>query len=173
MDTPQTAEPVAGAVELVAYDLAWPALFEAEAARIRRALSEAALSIEHVGSTAVPGLMAKPVIDINLAVADPRDEATYTLALEAEGYELRIREPDWFEHRLFKRQNPAVNLHVFAAGCPELERVRRFRDRLRADPADRALYQGVKQRLAAQPWDFVQAYADAKSEVVAEIMTRA
>jgi GrpB-like predicted nucleotidyltransferase (UPF0157 family) len=160
-------------VELVEYDPEWPELYRREDAKIRAVLGERALSVEHVGSTSVPGLQAKPIIDVNLEVADTTDEHAYVPALEAAGYELRIREPDWFEHRLFKGVDPAVNLHVFPAGCPELERMLRFRDHLRADEGDRELYLRTKRELAAQTWEHVQHYADAKSEVVAGILRRA
>jgi GrpB-like predicted nucleotidyltransferase (UPF0157 family) len=166
--TPHNAQ-----VELVEYDPEWPELYRHEEERIRGALGERALSVEHVGSTSVPGLPAKPVIDINLEVADTTDEDAYVPALEQAGYVLRIREPDWFEHRLLKGVDPAVNLHVFPAGCTELERMLRFRDHLRADEADRELYLRTKRELAAQTWEHVQHYADAKSAVVAEIMGRA
>src|SRR3954452_18793164 len=89
-------------VTLVPYDVAWPALFAREAERIRGALADRALLVEHAGSTAVPGLTAKPIVDIVLAVADATDEPSYVPALEAAGYTFRIREPDWFEHRMFK-----------------------------------------------------------------------
>ena len=126
-----------------------------------------------MGSTSVPGLPAKAIIDVNLEVADTTDEDAYVPALEAAGYVLRIREPDWFEHRLLKGVDRAVNLHVFPAGCAELERMLRFRDHLRSDEADRDLYLRTKRELAAQTWEHVQHYADAKSAVVEEIMGRA
>ncbi len=166
-------EPHNAQVELVDYDEEWPELYRHEEEKIRAALGERALSVEHVGSTSVPGLPAKPVLDINLEVADTTDEDAYVPPLEAAGYVLRIREPDWFEHRLFKGVDPNVNLHVFPAGCAELERMLRFRDHLRANDSDRELYLRTKRELAAQTWEHVQHYADAKSEVVEEIMRRA
>jgi GrpB-like predicted nucleotidyltransferase (UPF0157 family) len=166
-------EPHNARVELVDYDAEWPELYRYEEEKIRAALGERALSVEHVGSTSVPGLPAKPVIDINLEVADTTDEDSYVPPLEDAGYTLRIREPDWFEHRLFKGADPKVNLHVFPAGCAELGRMLRFRDHLRNDEADRELYLRTKRELAAQTWEHVQHYADAKSKVVEEIMGRA
>ena len=160
-------------VEVVPYDPAWPALFEAEAARLRPALGPAAVKIEHVGSTAVLGLAAKPVIDIHLTVADSADERAYAPPVEALGYALVHREPDWFQHRMFRLTEPMVNLHAFSAGCPELDRCRRFRDWLRANEDDRELYARTKLDLARRDWDKVQDYADAKTEVVAAIMSRA
>ncbi len=165
-------KPHRGPVELVDYDPEWPALFRREEERIRDALEERALQVEHAGSTSVPGLIAKPIIDIVLAVADSTDEEAYVPALEDAGYVLRIREPDWFEHRLLKDQDPSVNLHVFSAGCPEIDRMLRFRDRLRTNDADRELYARAKRELAEQNWEYVQNYADAKTSVVEEILDR-
>jgi GrpB-like predicted nucleotidyltransferase (UPF0157 family) len=166
-------QPHRAPVELVEYDPEWPALYRHEEERIRAALGERALRVEHAGSTSVPGLAAKPVIDIVLEVADTTDEDAYVPALEAAGYVLRIREPDWFEHRLLKDVDPSVNLHVFPAGCPEVERMLAFRDHLRANEADRELYEQTKRELAGRTWEHVQHYADAKSEVVEQIMARA
>jgi GrpB-like predicted nucleotidyltransferase (UPF0157 family) len=106
-------------------------------------------------------------------VRDSADEAAYVPALEAAGYVLRIREPDWFEHRLLKGPDAAVNLHVYSEGCPEIERYLLFRDRLRTDPAERELYERTKRELAARVWRYVQNYADAKSAVVEAIVARA
>jgi GrpB-like predicted nucleotidyltransferase (UPF0157 family) len=167
------ARPATGPVVLVDYDPEWPALFEREASRIREALGDRALAIEHTGSTSVPGLAAKPIVDITLVVADTADEDAYVPALEARGYVLRIREPDWFEHRLLKGPDTDVNVHVFSQGCPEIERMLLFRDRLRDDDAERELYERAKRELARRDWEFVQHYADAKSEVVEAIIARA
>ena len=166
-------EVLSGPVGLVEYDPAWPSLFEHEATRIAAALDERALQLEHVGSTSVPGLVAKPRIDIVLAVADSADEPSYVPALESASYMLRIREPKWFEHRLLRGSEPAVNLHVFSVGCPEIERLVAFRDRLRTNEADRNLYARHKQGLARRDWKYVQNYADAKTAIVEEILTRA
>jgi GrpB-like predicted nucleotidyltransferase (UPF0157 family) len=166
-------EPQVGPIELVDYDPAWPVLFEREAARIRSVLGDRVRLLEHAGSTSVPGLVAKPVIDIILAVADSADEAAYAPPMEAAGYVLRIREPDWHEHRLFKGPDTNVNLHVFSEGCPEIERMLIFRDSLRTDAAERALYERAKRELAAHEWKYVQHYADAKGEIVQAIIARA
>lgn len=166
-------EPLAGSIELAEYDASWPELFEREAERIRAALGDRALRMEHTGSTSVPGLAAKPIIDIVLVVTDSADEAAYVPSMEAAGYVLRIREPEWFEHRLFKGPDTNVNIHVFSAGCPEIERMVRFRDWLRANEADRELYERAKRELAAKDWKYVQNYADAKTAVVGAIIARA
>ena len=155
------------------YDPIWPHWFESAAFRIREALGEKALEIHHVGSTSVRGLPAKSLIDIDLVVADTTDEDSYVPPLEALGYVLRVREPDWFEHRMLRGFDPPVNLHVFPPGCEEVERMLRFRDHLRTNDADRELYARAKRELAAKKWKYVQNYADAKSEVVAEILARA
>ncbi len=167
-------EPESGAsVVLVDYDATWPSVFGFERAKILTALGDVAQGVEHVGSTSVPGLCAKPIIDILLAVESAADEALYVPALEHAGYRLRVREPDWYEHRMLKGDDPAVNLHVFSSGCEEAARMLRFRDWLRAHDEERDLYAREKRRLAAMPWRFVQEYADAKSDVVAQIMMRA
>jgi GrpB-like predicted nucleotidyltransferase (UPF0157 family) len=162
-----------GPIHLADYDPEWPLLFRREEARFRNALGDRVVRIEHVGATSAPGLPAKPIIDICLVVPDTTDEAAYVPALEAVGYVLWIREPEWFEHRLFKSPDTDVNLHVYPAGCGEIERYLLFRDRLRTDPAERELYLRTKRKLAARTWKYVQNYADAKSEVVEAIIARA
>ncbi len=160
-------------IQIATYDSAWPLLFEQQAVRIRNSLKEAALRIEHVGSTSVPGLAAKPVIDIHLTVQDSADENAYGSPLQKAGFRLIVREPDWFEHRVYMDLDPEVNLHVFSKGCPELARCRLFRDWLRIDQADRELYSQVKQTLALREWNHVNDYADAKGDTINEIMVRA
>ena len=159
-----------GPVSLCAYDPRWPRRFEREARRIRGALGDAVLRLEHVGSTAVPGLVAKPRIDILLAVADPADEPAYVPALEAAGYVLRVREPDWHQHRLLNARDGEVNVHVFGPRASEIERLLRFRDRLRDNAPDRERYAAAKRELAARRWRHMQDYADAKSGVVEAIL---
>jgi GrpB-like predicted nucleotidyltransferase (UPF0157 family) len=154
----------------------WAATGARLAAEVRAALGPVALLVEHVGSTSVPGLVAKPVIDLVLAVPDPTDEASYVEPLVQLGYALRHREPDWQEHRLLKPLDPAaqqVNLHVFRIGSVEVDRMLAFRDHLRSDPDDLALYRRTKQGLARRSWELVQQYADAKGPVVEDIVARA
>ena len=155
------------------YDPEWPRWFERAAEGIRAALGETVMEVHHVGSTSVPGLAAKPLIDINLVVADTTDEQAYVPQLEAAGYVLRIREPEWFQHRMLRGFEPPVNLHVFPPECPEVDRMLLFRDWLRANEADRELYAQAKRELGAQEWKYVQNYADAKTAVVEEILARA
>ena len=159
-------------ITLVEYDPRWPALFDREAARIRAVLGAAAVRVEHVGSTSVPGLAAKPIIDMLLAVPDSADEPAYVPALEDAGYVLSIREPDWFEHRLFKDPDTSINLHVFSVGAAEIDQMLMFRDWLRADEADRDAYLRIKRDLAKRTWRHVQHYADSKSAVVQQILAR-
>ena len=160
-------------IVLVAYDPRWPAIFDREASRIRAALASLAIRVEHVGSTSVPGLAAKPIIDIVLAVPNSADEAAYVPALEAAGYVLRGREPGWLEHRLFKGPEADINLHVFSAGEAEIDRMVLFRDWLRRHDDDRDAYLQVKRELAERTWRHVQYYADAKTAIVKQIMGRA
>src|SRR4051794_23311149 len=152
-------EPLDSTIYLAPYDPEWPRMFESEASRIRAVLGERALLVEHVGSTSVPGLSAKPKIDIDLAVADSADEAAYVPDMEAAGFVLRIRETDWHEHRLFKGPEADINLHTFTIGCLEIERMTRFRDHLRTDTADRQLYENAKRELASRTWKYTQNYA--------------
>jgi len=167
------AQPLAAPIEIREYDPDWPLLYRREEERIRTALGERVVRIEHAGSTSVPGLPAKPCIDIVLEVPDSATEPAYVPPLEAAGYVLRIREPAWFEHRVFKGPDTNINLHVFSAGCVEVGRMLRFRDWLRANAADRELYAATKRELASRRWKYMQQYADAKTAIVLQIMARA
>jgi GrpB-like predicted nucleotidyltransferase (UPF0157 family) len=160
-------------IQLMDYSAEWPTLFEREAERIRATLGPRALILEHVGSTSVPGLAAKPIIDMILAVADSADEAAYVPAMESARYVLHIREPEWHQHRLFKGPDTSINLHVYSFGCPEIDKMLMFRDWLRSNDAERELYERSKRDLAKQTWKYVQNYADAKTSVVEEIIARA
>ncbi len=165
--------PLTGPIELAEYNPAWPAWFQREAARIRAALGDRVLMLEHVGSTAVPGLAAKPRIDILLVVQGSGDEEDYVPLLEAAGYRLEIREPNWYEHRMLKGPDTDINLHVFSRDCEEIERMLLFRDWLRSSRADRELYERTKRELAKKKWKYGQNYADAKTGVVHKILKRA
>lgn len=164
-------EPLNDTIDLAPHDPAWAAKYVLLAGRIRGALAGKILRLEHVGSTSVPGLSAKPVIDVVLAVSNSADEAAYVPPLVERGFVLRIREPDWFEHRLLK--TPECNLHVFSIGCEEIQRMVVFRDRLRTHEEERRRYEAVKRELASRTWRHVQDYADAKSAVVREILGNA
>lgn len=140
--------PVPYEIQVVEYDDAWPAAFELVAARIREALGRRVLALHHVGSTSVPGLPAKPVIDIDLVVADPAEEAAYIPALEAAGFVHTVREPWWHEHRLLKHADPAAHVHTFGTDCPEVVRHRMFHDWLVEHDDDRERYADAKRAAA-------------------------
>ena len=165
--------PLAGSIQIINYNPDWSQLFEREAERIRAALGDRILLLEHVGSTSVPGLAAKPIIDLLLVVDDSADELSYIPDLEAAGYVLRVREPDWYEHRMFKGPDTDINLHVFSLGCPEIDRVLLFRNWLRSNASDRQLYECTKRELARLDWKYTQNYADAKTAVIEDILMRA
>ena len=164
--------PLSARIEIADYNPRWPESFEREAKRVREALGPRALRIEHTGSTSVPGLAAKPVIDMLLEVSDSADETEYVPVLERAGDVLRIREAEWHEHRMFNGPDTEVNLHVFSSGCKEIGRILAFRNRLRSHSADRDLYSRTKFALAQKEWKYVQNYADAKTAVIGEIMRR-
>ena len=161
--------PEPGLVTLVEHDAAWAARYERERARILTALGARVLAIEHVGSTSVPGLAAKPVVDIDVAIADPEDEAAFVPDLEAAGYVLRVREPG---HRMLRTPEHDVHVHVWPPGDENMARDLRFRDRLRASPEDRAAYEARKRELAGRDWAARQDYADAKGPLIDEIAAR-
>jgi GrpB-like predicted nucleotidyltransferase (UPF0157 family) len=168
-------KPLNDRVLLAEYDPGWPSMYSEAESRIRLALSDRALQLEHVGSTAMPGLCAKPIIDIVLAVEDSADELSYVPALQDQGFFLRVREPDWYQHRFLVDSSnaPKWQLHVFSAGCEEIERMLAFRDWLRENDQDRQRYETVKRELAARRWKHVAHYADAKANIVREILARA
>jgi GrpB-like predicted nucleotidyltransferase (UPF0157 family) len=160
-------------ITLVPWDPEWPPRFDAHARVIREALGTSALQLDHVGSTAVPGLAAKPVIDVLLVGEDSSNEASWLPALEAVGFTCVLREPDWYEHRLLQPADASSNVHVLSAGCPEIARMLHFRDWLRQHADDRRLYESTKRALAQRDWASVDDYAQAKSAVVDSILARA
>jgi GrpB-like predicted nucleotidyltransferase (UPF0157 family) len=160
-------------ITLASYDQDWPVLFAAEAGRIRQLLGDRVLLLEHVGSTSVPGLAAKPVIDILLVLADPADEPSWLPRLEEAGYRLVIREPGWYQHRALKGPGTDINLHVHPPDSPEIARHLLFRDWLRTHDDDRAQYERTKRELASRTWKYMQNYADAKTEVIELILAKA
>lgn len=162
-----------GRITVVPYDPSWPVTYARLAAAIREALGEQVVALEHVGSTSVRGLAAKPILDIDLVVPDPADEAAYVPALEALGYTLRIREPWWEQHRMLRLEGPLVNLHVFGPDAAEPRRHVMFRERLRSDAADREAYAALKTDLAAQQFDRVMEYNAAKAALIYAIYERA
>jgi len=168
-------------VEVVDPDPTWPARYDELAARIRGALGWRVLSLEHVGSTAVAQLAAKPVIDVDLVLADPDDEAAYVPSLEAIGFELRVREPWWCGHRVLRQDpeagaGPRCHLHVFRPDSPEPLRHRLFTDWLRAHPDECDLYARTKREAAAAAkaaGEHSMLYNARKQAVVREIYGRA
>lgn len=160
-------------IKIADYDPGWPKKFEQQAEVIGEALGDSALRIEHIGSTSVPGLAAKPIIDLLVVVADSADESVYLRQLEAAGYVLRVREPDWHEHRMFRSPEKDVHVHIYSAGSPEIERYLTFRDRLRRNADDRDRYEQKKRELAGKEWSDMNEYAQAKTEVVEGIIAAA
>jgi GrpB-like predicted nucleotidyltransferase (UPF0157 family) len=168
-------KPYGTKVVVADYDPAWPTWFEHDRARITSALGEAALSVAHVGSTSVPNLPAKPIIDVLLQVRDSTDEPSYLPALESAGYTLRVREEHLAHRCLHRRGEPHdTNLHVYSPrhAQAEIDRMLRFRDWLRTHDDDRDLYAATKRELSTREWRYVQDYADAKTEVVAQILAK-
>lgn len=158
------------------YDRSWPDTYVSVAQRIRDALGFRVLALEHVGSTAVPGLVAKPIIDVDLTVADPDAEDEYVPALQEVGFVLRIREPWWYRHRMLRSADPLVNLHVWGFDSPEPLRHKIFRDWLRLDASDRSVYASVKQdalRAATELGEDVNDYNQRKSRILREVYARA
>lgn len=163
-------------IEVVEPDPSWPQSFELLKGRIMSALGSTAVEIAHVGSTSVPGLAAKPIIDIDLTVQDPLDEAAYVPQLQAAGFDFLLREPRWHEHRFFCAYEPVTNLHVFGPDCPEPVRHKIFRDWLRKTPADKELYVQVKRQAAEasrKGKESMDDYSIRKNEVVRGILDRA
>jgi GrpB-like predicted nucleotidyltransferase (UPF0157 family) len=152
------------------YDSAWPARFAELEARIALALGDAALAVEHIGSTSVPGLAAKPIIDVLVVVADVAEERSYVPALEDAGFVLRVREAG---HRMFRTPGRDVHIHVYSSGDQAISDYLDLRDWLRVDEADRALYEDVKRDLAKRPWSDMNHYAEAKSDAIQQVLGRA
>ena len=121
----------------------------------------------------MPGLAAKPIVDILLVVEDSADEPSYLSDLEAAGYVLRVREPDFDEHRMFRTPEKDVHVHVYSPGSREIERYLLIRDYLRENEMDRELYARTKRELARRDWPSMQHYAEAKTWVVEDIIARA
>lgn len=173
---PWVVEPSVEPIEIAESDPSWSADFATVADRVRRALGPRALQVEHVGSTSVPGLPAKPIIDVDLIVADPAREDAWLPALERAGFVLTVREPWWHEHRMVKFTDPLANVHVFAPDASEPWKHRVFRDHLRRDEADRALYASVKREAAARATaagEVMMQYNTRKLSVIREIYARA
>jgi GrpB-like predicted nucleotidyltransferase (UPF0157 family) len=158
------------AIVIADYDPSWPTRFARERERIRAALGAVALRIEHIGSTSVAGLAAKPIIDVLVTVKDPEDDPVLVPAFEAAGYALRVTEP---AHRMFRTGPGDVHVHVWAEADPEVARVLAFRSWLRQHPHDCLAYERLKRALALREWEDMNDYAEAKSELIATILAKA
>ncbi len=156
-------------IVIVDYEPDWPARYELEREKVSRALGASAVRIEHMGSTAVPGLPAKPIVDVLVAVAAIGDEAAIVTPLEGAGYRLRVREP---EHLMFRTPERDVHVHVWGDSDPEVTRHLAFRDQLRRSPTDRGAYLRLKRELAGRDWDSMDEYADAKGDLIRAILAR-
>jgi GrpB-like predicted nucleotidyltransferase (UPF0157 family) len=152
------------------YSQSWPERFERERARIARVLGPALIRIDHIGSTSIPGLAAKPIVDIQASVPDVEDDDQYMSLLESIGYVLRLREAD---HRMLRTPAVTVHVHICSAGSDWERRHLLFRDWLRADERDRRAYEALKRQLAVRDWPDVSEYTAAKTDLVAEIAERA
>ena len=160
-------------ITVVPYDPSWPSRYEALALLVRSALGDRVLALDHVGSTSVAGLAAKPVIDADLTVADSADEESYVPDLERAGLVLRVREPDWEQHRMLTVPDRSLNLHVFSAGAAEPHRHLLFRDWLRGHAEDRELYAAHKAALAQRGFTDAMDYNNHKAALVYDIYERA
>jgi GrpB-like predicted nucleotidyltransferase (UPF0157 family) len=154
-------------IVLVEYDPSWPLRFEGERDRIAQALGALGVRIEHIGSTSVPGLAAKPVVDILVTVANLEDESAFLVPLQQAGYELRVREPG---HRMLRTRERDVHIHIWTDSNPEVGRHMRFRERLRSSPEARDAYARLKRELATREWSDVNEYADAKGQLIESIL---
>ncbi|KAI0466659.1 GrpB domain protein [Xylaria cf. heliscus] len=162
-------------LKIVEYRAEWPVMYAEIEKRIRQALGDRVVLIQHVGSTSVPGLAAKDVIDVDLVVADPADEGSYVPDLQAAGFQFLIREPKWYQHRFFHLEEPYTNLHVFGPDSPELVRHRLFRDWLREHEDDRNRYKEAKRgaaEVSSVAGESVQQYNNRKEPVVRDILHR-
>lgn len=157
-------------VGLQAFDDRWAAVYLDHRERIMAALAGSSIQIAHIGSTSVPGLAAKPIVDIVVAVDDITAEEDYLDPLLASGYQLRVREPG---HRMVRTPARDVHVHIYEREDPAIAAYLLLRDRLRSDADDRTLYESTTRMLLEQQWDDMNAYADAKTEVILAIVARA
>ncbi|PJJ70722.1 GrpB-like predicted nucleotidyltransferase (UPF0157 family) [Diaminobutyricimonas aerilata] len=162
--------PEALEITLHDYDPRWPDVFVEHRNRIREALAPSVVEIEHIGSTSVPGLAAKPIVDIVVAVDDITAEEDYLEPLIAVGYELRVREPG---HRLVRTPARDVHVHLYERGAAAIDEYLLLRDHLRRDADDCALYERTKRSLLTRRWDDMNDYADAKTDVITAVKERA
>jgi GrpB-like predicted nucleotidyltransferase (UPF0157 family) len=156
---------------IVEYDDGWPARFAEHRDRIVAVLGERARVVEHIGSTSVPGLAAKDVVDVLVGIDVPDDEAAYLTDLEDAGYEVRVREPG---HRALRETvGPRVTLHCYAPGDDEVTKYRLLRDHLRTHPEARREYEATKRALAGRKWPDMNHYAEAKGPTIRRLLLAA
>jgi GrpB-like predicted nucleotidyltransferase (UPF0157 family) len=160
-------------IEIVPYRSDWPSQFRCHAERIKNALGGTALRIEHIGSTSVEGLAAKPIIDILVVVSDPAKEALYLPEMLSAGYELRVREPEFEEHRMFRTPERDIHVHFYPVEFGEIERYLLFRNFLRTNPEARDNYAALKHKLSNKGWADMNEYADAKTALIEDIIRQA
>lgn len=164
-------------IEILPSNPTWSETFSLMKGRIVTALGDKAVEVHHTGSTSIPDLPAKDVIDIDLVVPDIRDEAAYVEPLEQAGFQFLFREPPWHGHRFFvSKSEPAVNLHVWGPDCPEVTRHLIFQERLLRCPEDKALYWEVKMdaaRATREAGGDVLDYNLRKQSVIRQILRRA
>ena len=165
------SKPIPTNIQIVPYDIDWVNIFAKQKKVIDYQLKELAISIHHIGSTAVQGLSAKPIIDIDLLVENPSDEQSYVPKLEALGFELIVREPSWYQHRMLRLNDPKINLHVFGKHCPEHLRHLLFRNWLINHKDDRELYTQAKISAIVETNDVIE-YNKNKNAVVRAIYQR-
>jgi GrpB-like predicted nucleotidyltransferase (UPF0157 family) len=158
------------AIEIVPYRSDWPSQFQYHRERIKNTLGSTALRIEHIGSTSVEGLAAKPIVDILVVVSNPAKEDTYPAGMLSAGYELRVREPEFHEHRMFRTPERDVHIHFFPADSGEIERHLLFRDFLRANPETCDRYAALKRELSTRDWESMNAYANAKTAFIEDVL---
>lgn len=174
MDTIATVELIGGVekreIKVVPPDPTWPDRFAVERAKIVAALGGKAVRVDHIGSTSIPGLTAKPIIDIDLSIKDADREEDYLPDLVAAGYQLRVREPG---HRMVRTPHLGVHVHCCSMGSDWESRHLLFRDWLRCDQTDRVAYAELKRQLARRDWSDMNAYAEAKGALIREITARA
>ncbi|MDX7998470.1 GrpB family protein [Xenorhabdus sp. Reich] len=161
-------KPTPETIAVVPYSIQWKSIYNGEKNRIQQQLKDKVLHIAHIGSTAVLDLPAKPIIDIDLIVTDPTQEEDYIPALEQLGYVLTIREPSWYQHRMFRLGSPRINLHIFGENCPEHIRHLLFRNWLRTHKDDKNQYAEAK-RVAIEGAGDVMDYNNNKNAVIKDI----
>ena len=157
-------------IKIVKYNNDWHSKFLEHKNKIQNCLGDIVIGIEHIGSTSVPNLSAKPIIDILLIVNDSANEDKYLKKMEDAEYELRVREPDFHEHRMFRTSEKDVHIHVLSKGSTEIDEYILFRNRLRSNDTDRIRYEKVKLYLAKSNWNDMNEYADAKTKIIKEII---